>query len=142
MLKKAFSKSVLKYLEIIPVLVWLAWIFVFSSEPFYVYSDPVAKGFWNVLKQDWQSMLFHVIEYAILAFLIVRGVLKLNYRFNFKKIMLWTFVFCVIYAFLDEFHQRFVPGRTPSLADILFDIIGAGIGIWLQNYFRYIFKYN
>lgn len=31
---------------------------------------------------------------------------------------------CVAYAFLDEFHQVFVPGRTPSLKDVFIDSCG------------------
>lgn len=31
---------------------------------------------------------------------------------------------CVAYAFLDEFHQVFVPGRTPSLTDVFIDSCG------------------
>lgn len=33
-------------------------------------------------------------------------------------------VVCIAYAFLDEFHQAFVPGRTPSLADVFIDSCG------------------
>jgi VanZ family protein len=32
---------------------------------------------------------------------------------------------CVLYALLDEGHQIFVPGRTPSLYDVGIDFSGA-----------------
>jgi VanZ family protein len=36
-------------------------------------------------------------------------------------IVLW----CLIYGLSDEFHQSFIPGRSPSLADIVADTLGA-----------------
>lgn len=33
-----------------------------------------------------------------------------------------------LYALSDEFHQRFVPGRTPSLADAAADLAGLVVG--------------
>lgn len=35
-----------------------------------------------------------------------------------------------LYALSDEFHQRFVPGRTFDYYDLLFDVIGLTIGIF------------
>ena len=37
-------------------------------------------------------------------------------------------VFCGIF---DEWHQSFVPGRYASVVDVIFDIAGVGLGIWL-----------
>lgn len=44
-----------------------------------------------------------------------------------------AFVACGAYALLDEWHQTFVPGRSPSLDDVERDVIGVSIGllIWL-----------
>ena len=36
-------------------------------------------------------------------------------------IILW----CLIYGISDEFHQSYIPGRFPSLADIAADTLGA-----------------
>jgi VanZ family protein len=41
---------------------------------------------------------------------------------------------CVIasaYGVFDEWHQSFVPGRYASLADVILDVAGAVVGIWL-----------
>jgi VanZ family protein len=32
---------------------------------------------------------------------------------------------------LDEIHQHFVPGRTPEVLDVLADIGGGLLGVWL-----------
>ena len=42
-------------------------------------------------------------------------------------------VYTVFYAFLDEFHQRFVPLRSSSMFDIYVDTLGAlisGVFLW------------
>lgn len=36
--------------------------------------------------------------------------------------------FCCVYAMLDEFHQSFVPGRTPLVKDVIIDTSGAILG--------------
>ena len=37
----------------------------------------------------------------------------------------------VMSGILDEWHQSFVPGRYASLTDVLFDVAGVALGIWL-----------
>lgn len=36
-----------------------------------------------------------------------------------------------VYGATDELHQSFVPGRTPSPADLVFDALGGIVGAWL-----------
>jgi VanZ family protein len=65
----------------------------------------------------------HLTEYFILSLLLLRGI-----RGDRRGLRLgWTLlaiaiVFC--YASLDEFHQSFVPGRTPAFSDVLLDTCG------------------
>lgn len=43
----------------------------------------------------------------------------------------------VLYAVTDEFHQSFVPGRFPSIWDVLvFDNLGALISLWLLGLYK------
>jgi VanZ family protein len=65
----------------------------------------------------------HFTEYFILSILVLRGI-RAGRR---EARIVWavaaiTVVAC--YASLDEFHQTFVPGRTPAVADVLLDTIG------------------
>jgi len=42
---------------------------------------------------------------------------------------------CVIataYGVFDEWHQSFVPGRYASVTDVVLDLAGAALGIWLS----------
>ncbi len=68
----------------------------------------------------------HVIEYAVLALAIcyplyVRGL-------KGGKLWLWSVLFTAAYAATDELHQRFVPGRSGELKDVLIDSSGAVLG--------------
>ncbi|HZJ57354.1 MAG TPA: VanZ family protein [Clostridia bacterium] len=48
-----------------------------------------------------------------------------------------AFLLCIGYAFFDELHQYFVPGRACELSDVLVDGAGAGVAIiigWLTQF--------
>lgn len=59
----------------------------------------------------------HFTNYGILFWLLIRGPLSGR---PYVALSL-----CVLYAMLDEGHQIFVPGRTPSLYDVALDSSGA-----------------
>jgi VanZ family protein len=69
----------------------------------------------------------HLTEYFILSLLILRGI-----RAGRKEIRLAWMAIAVLavafYASLDEFHQRFVPGRTAAVSDVVLDTIGGAFG--------------
>jgi VanZ family protein len=49
------------------------------------------------------------------------------------RIVLLTIVCATAYGVSDEFHQRFVPGRTADVRDVAADAIGASaaaLGAW------------
>ena len=71
-----------------------------------------------------------MLGYALLSLSYWHG---LNWD---KKRGWWAWIFAVIYAVTDEFHQSFVPGRHPSAFDvILFDATGAAIALWIKERF-------
>jgi hypothetical protein len=55
-----------------------------------------------------------------------------------KKEMFFAIVTGILYAFLDEFHQKFVPGRTSSLKDVFIDSIGVITGVTIFNVLKII----
>ena len=65
----------------------------------------------------------HFTEYFILSLLVLRGIRagRPGTRFAWALLVV-AIVAC--YASLDEFHQRFVPGRTPAVHDVLIDTSG------------------
>lgn len=64
----------------------------------------------------------HVVEFAILAFLLCRVFSPLTRR-DYAPIV-WAGVVSYVYALSDEWHQTFVAGRTGHFEDTLVDGIG------------------
>ena len=98
----------------LPVLVWAAVIFAFSSIP----SLNSGLGTWDYVLRK----CAHMTEYAILAVLLVRA--TGSYRA--------AFALAVAYAATDEFHQTFVRGRHGTAVDVGIDAVGAliGLAVW------------
>ena len=84
-------------------------------------------GFWDVAVKKGG----HMAGYALLALSYLRA---LN---NFQSIRSFRFVaaFCLttLYALSDEWHQAFIPGRTPSFLDVVIDGAGGLIGLALWH---------
>jgi len=66
---------------------------------------------------------FHVLEFALLTYLLLRA--------TSGKLVAAGFI-AVAIAFVDEFHQTFVPARGGHLSDVAIDSIGVllAICIW------------
>lgn len=63
----------------------------------------------------------HMLEYAVL-FVLSRRALRLS---GVKRPGLCAMAMCAAYASADEYHQRFVPGRGPAVADVMIDMAGS-----------------
>jgi VanZ family protein len=48
-------------------------------------------------------------------------------RLSLPQALLVAFGLTVAYAVVDEWHQGFVPGRSPSVIDVGIDALGAGL---------------
>lgn len=98
-----------------PLILWMGVIYYFSSRPVIQASSFDLVDF--IVKKT-----AHLVEYAILYFLAFRAFSKKN---AYQK----AFLLGIIYAFSDEIHQLFTPGRTAKVRDILvFDLSGLIIG--------------
>jgi VanZ family protein len=118
-----------------PALAWAVVISLFSTSAFT--SDNTASIFipilhWLLPKASY-AVLFrihhyirkcaHFTEYFILSLLILRAIRGGRHTTRFA----WALAAIGIvaaYAALDEFHQSFVPGRTPAVMDVLIDASG------------------
>lgn len=69
----------------------------------------------------------HFTEYFILGILVILN-LK-NYKI--KHIILWSTIFCLVYASTDELHQYFTLARDARLLDVLIDTSGSILGIFV-----------
>ncbi|MFA6211369.1 MAG: VanZ family protein [Candidatus Obscuribacterales bacterium] len=82
----------------------------------------------------------HMVEHAALFTALYWTILALRMRFAAVKSVTTTkLVLCFVcliltinFAVLDEWHQSFVPGRTSSATDVLWDSCGAAAACLLQ----------
>ena len=73
----------------------------------------------------------HFLEYTLFGVLLF-GYLRQVDRFRpFRRSVPLAWIAAVLYACMDEIHQKFVSGRGPTLTDVLIDAAGAAIGIAL-----------
>jgi len=68
----------------------------------------------------------HFVAYYVLALTYLWPFLK---RYTMKISMVSAILLSVLYGMSDEWHQSFVPGRTPDFADIRNDLIGASLAM-------------
>jgi VanZ family protein len=97
----------------LPVVVWAAVIFAFSSIP----GLSTGLGTWDTILRK----AAHMAEYAILGALLLRALGR----------ELPALFFGLGYAVTDEIHQHFVEGRHASPIDVAIDGVGVAIGIFL-----------
>lgn len=141
-------------------LLWMGLIYAFSarsSTDSAEMSGKLLRKILSVFVPDWRTMaageqyrlirrlhygfrkLAHFTEYAVLGFLLTKTVhffLIQNSRLTLPKAEVWLpALLSLLYAAGDEFHQRFVSGRSPELRDVGIDFCGAclGIGIYFAG---------
>lgn len=105
------------------VAIWAAVIYYFSAQP----SLTTTWGLWDFILRK----AAHFTEFAILCFLLWRAIKKGGA--SRQTAVLPAAMLSLLYAFSDEFHQRFVTGRTSSIRDVGFDLAGilaASLTIW------------
>ena len=131
-----------------PAILWMALIFLGSTDvlsaehtsrflvPFLRWLDPqISLAALNAIQVGVRKV-GHLTEYAILAMLLWRAV-RAGTAWTAKMSILFlvTAAACAIFAASDEFHQSFIPSRTPSPADVMIDICGAIIGLAICSMF-------
>lgn len=115
---------------------WCAVIFYFSSEngdTSAELSDGLLAFLHLPIDVFWLRKIAHFTEFFVLGILTL-NVVRVSFKVR-KKTIIMSFLFCVLYAVLDEFHQTFVAERAPRVADILIDAAGSFVAIMLYNYY-------
>lgn len=107
-----------KTLSYLAVIFWAILIFYFSSIPIIKTSDFYLLDF--IIKKN-----AHFFEFFILFLLLYNALPKKNHHL--------AFLIALLYAFSDEIHQLFVPGRTASLRDVLIDSLGITTALILEK---------
>lgn len=146
-------RAFLKYW--LPPLVWMVLIFTGSSDAkSYQHTSLLVEPFLHWLfphmTQAHVEAIHHLIrksghltEYAVLALLLWRAV-RPPVKNDSRPLVApersargWNWgeaggalALVFLYAASDEFHQRFVPTRTPLVSDVLIDTCGGAAGLF------------
>ena len=119
------------------VFIWLLAIFLFSNqvaqdssslssifvEPIEAYV-PASQGIATFLVRK----SAHMFLYFILGIMVFS--LSREFKLGDLKRTLYSLLFVFLYAISDEFHQKFVIGRSSELRDVFIDSIAGLLGIF------------
>ena len=109
------------------LIAWLAIIIILSSIP----NIPTLKI--HTARSDFRlDYIMHFGEYGVLAFMAFLAFAEDKFRLNWKK-FITVAIGLVMFAILDELHQKLIPGRTCSIRDVASDVTGvlAAVGFTL-----------
>ena len=130
-----------KLILIVLIIIWMIVVFLFSGQQGKDSGNTSSKFIKVILKiftkdvseEKIQKLqlpirkLAHFTIYAIGGMLVI---LLLNqYNISVFQKILYSQIFMTLYAATDEFHQKFVPGRTACIKDVLIDSSGALLAI-------------
>ncbi|MGA7876733.1 MAG: VanZ family protein [Desulfoferrobacter sp.] len=100
----------------LPAIIYCLFIFSLSHESF------------RDVDVSFNVNFFHPLEYAVLAiFFCWMGHTMLPSK-GVAALIMRVLAGGIAFAVLDELHQSFIPGRTPSFIDLLLDFMGLSIG--------------
>ena len=103
-----------KMLLFLPFVIWLGVMFTISSIP----SPKIPLGYIPQIDKG-----VHLFEYLVFYVFYLYGT-KGKYKW-------WGLLIILVVAVIDEYHQRFIPGRDASVLDAFADILGGGFGFWM-----------
>lgn len=104
----------------LPALIWMGLIFWLSSQS--SIRNP-APG----LDDKVLEVAGHLVEYGVLAVLLYFPLRQTE--MTLRTAVAVALIGAVLYGISDEWHQSFVPNRTPSVFDLLVDAVGATLAL-------------
>lgn len=132
-----FGRSAARFLlRWIPLLAWMLFISFASSDNFSATNTSRIIGplvlwlFPHTSAENLEAIhlvirkLAHFSEYGLLALLAARAFRGSPHSLLRQRWILVSLILIASYALIDEYHQTFVPSRTPSIYDSLIDVIG------------------
>ncbi|MFD0713695.1 VanZ family protein [Paenibacillus sp. GCM10027626] len=113
------------WLRFLPAIIWMAVIFILSSRTGDDL-DSVMPWFQKIFPGMESFDSGHFLEYFILALTFDYAIGSKGDRIVWKVIIVSL---CALYGVSDEFHQSFVPRRSPDINDVRNDAIGAALAV-------------
>jgi VanZ family protein len=96
----------------------MAVIFYFSHQPASAVAIPFGAP----------DYVGHATGYAVLGLAYVFGLTGGRPAGATWRVAALATVLGLAYGLTDEWHQSFIPGRLPSVSDVVADMVGAGLG--------------
>jgi VanZ family protein len=127
----------------LPVILWASLISLFSTDEFSSsntsrFIEPVIRWIVPGASPELQILVHHVFrklghwsEYFVLSFLLLRAFQGPSEPRSFLRTawIAWTLILIFLYAVLDEWHQSYVPSRSPSFADSMINFFGGACAV-------------
>ncbi len=111
-----------------PAIIYGLVIFLLSSVPGMKLPE------YGFLRAD---KLLHFLEYALFAILIFRSFSQLFRKQKFHYVIVVSSFFLILFALLDEYYQKYIPGRESDVADVILDVLGASLilfSLWIRQH--------
>ncbi|MBE5819578.1 MAG: VanZ family protein [Clostridiales bacterium] len=136
-----------KIILIILLIIWMITVYCFSNQKGETSGNTSGKVIEAVLKiftkdvseekiQKLQLPIRKLAHFTIFAIGGVLAIMLLNqYNIPLIQKIIYSQLIITIYAATDEFHQKFIPGRTASIWDVLIDSAGALTAILIISLF-------
>ena len=146
---RSTKKKVKNYIYIVPVILWMAFIFYMSAktgEGSSAVSNPITDLIVDIFQRARHDTApavdrmtgvvevmvrkgAHMTEYGILMALLVLAVKKTCGKISAGWTYVWSTAITFAYACSDEIHQLFVADRAGKGSDVLIDMCGAVIAL-------------
>lgn len=81
--------------------------------------------------------LLHFLEYALFAILIFRSFSQLFRKQKLHYVIVASSFFLILFSLLDEYYQKYIPGRESDVADVILDVLGASLilfFLWIRKH--------
>ena len=109
-----YLRPVARYL----LIAWILTIIIVSSIP----NIPTLKI--HTAKREIRlDYLMHFCEYGILTFIAFLSFTGKEFKIAYERVILIA-ISLILFAVLDELHQKLIPGRSYNIKDIMSDVTG------------------
>jgi len=100
------------------LIAWVLTIIIVSS----ISNIPTLK-IHTAKKEIRLDYLMHFCEYGVLTFIAFLSFAGKEFKIRFRKVLLIA-AGLIMFAILDELHQKLIPGRSYNINDILSNVTG------------------
>ncbi len=106
-----------------PILIYCLLIFIQSSYP----------SIKSVPELPYIDKVLHFFAYALLGALFLRAFKTTRIKNKLKLILILSVLLSSLYGISDEIHQYFVPYRSADHMDVLADMLGGIMGVYIYQ---------